>query len=129
MRMRKYVLAAGIIGALSMGTAQADDDVGCGLGTMLWAGQEGPVPKVLAATTNGILGNQTFGITSGTLGCSRDGVITSDAVAAAYTGSNIERLALDMSQGEGESLNVMAELLGIENQDKPAFFALAKENF
>ncbi len=47
----------------------ADSDIGCGLGTMVFDGQQGKVYKVLGATTNGTSGNQTFGITFGTLGC------------------------------------------------------------
>ena len=75
--MKKFVAIAMLAGFSSM--AMADQDVGCGLGSMLWAGQSGVVPKILAATTNGTSGNQTFGITTGTLGCQADGVISSRA--------------------------------------------------
>ena len=50
---------------------------GCGAGSILFEGQKGPVPQILAVTTNGSFGNQTFGITSGTLGCEKDGVVRS----------------------------------------------------
>ncbi|MFI7919119.1 DUF3015 family protein, partial [Acinetobacter baumannii] len=51
----------------------SDNDVGCGVGTQVWAGQKGVVPKILAATTNGIFTNQLLGITFGTLGCRQGG--------------------------------------------------------
>jgi hypothetical protein len=109
--------------------AMADQDVGCGLGTVLFAGKSGIAPKVLAATTNGTYGNQTFGITSGTLGCQSDGVISSRARLSMFMGTNSERLARDMSVGHGESLNVLADLMGVKEQDKSLFFQTAKANF
>lgn len=125
--MKKIIAAVLFAGCANV--AVADPDVGCGLGSMIWAGQQGMLPKILAATTNGIYGNQTFGITFGTLGCSRDGVVTSKARLGMFTGSNLDRLARDMSVGEGEALNVLAELMGVEAADKATFFQATKTNF
>lgn len=127
MTMKRLIAAAVLASTSSI--ALADQDVGCGVGTILWAGQSGLVPKVLAATTNGTLGNQTFGISTGTLGCQQDGVITSRVRLTMYTGSNIEKLARDMSVGQGESLNVLADLMGIPEQDRPVFFQATREHF
>jgi hypothetical protein len=126
--MKKQLLAVALLASMST-VASADQDVGCGIGTILWAGQSGLVPKVLAATTNGTLGNQTFGISTGTLGCQQSGVISSRVRLSMYTGSNIEKLARDMSVGQGESLNVLADLMGVPETDKPAFFQAARDNF
>ena len=123
----KKLLAIALLASSSM--AMADDDVGCGLGTILFAGQSGVVPKVLAATTNGTYGNQTFGITSGTLGCKSDGVITSRARLSMFMGTNSERLARDMSVGQGEALNVLADLMGVKEQDKSLFFKTTQQHF
>lgn len=125
--MMKKLLAIALLASSSM--AMADDDVGCGLGTILFAGQSGVVPKVLAATTNGTYGNQTFGITSGTLGCKSDGVITSRARLSMFMGTNSERLARDMSVGQGEALNVLADLMGVKEQDKSLFFKTTQQHF
>ena len=92
-------------------------------------GKSGVAPKVLAATTNGSYGNQTFGITTGTLGCQANGVITSRARLSMFMGTNSERLARDMSVGHGESLDVLANLMNIKTEDKGAFFQAAKVNF
>ncbi len=110
-------------------TAFADNDVGCGAGTILWAGQEGIVPKVLAATTNGSFGNQTFGITTGTLGCSPNGRISSRVRLTEFTGANMDQLAYDMSVGQGESLNTLADMMQIPTSLKPRFFALTQAHF
>lgn len=124
----KKILAAALLAGMSS-VAMADGDVGCGAGTILWAGQSGVIPKILAATTNGSFGNQTFGITTGTLGCQAGGVISSRVRLSMYTGSNIEKLARDMSVGQGESLNVLADLMGVQSQDKPAFFQATRSHF
>lgn len=115
--------------ALSPLSAFADDDVGCGLGTQVWKGQSGLIPKVLAATTNGTFGNQTFGITTGTLGCSQDGVITAQNRAPAFAAANLDQLASDMAVGRGESLAALAAIYGIQGADREAFFAMTKANY
>lgn len=124
----KKLLAVALLASMSS-VASADQDVGCGLGTVLWAGQSGLIPKVLAATTNGTFGNQTFGISTGTLGCQQSGVITSRVRLTMFTGSNIEKLARDMSVGEGETLNVLADLMGIPEQSKATFFQATRQHF
>lgn len=123
----KKLIAMALLASSSV--VMADQDVGCGLGTILFAGKSGVAPKVLAATTNGSYGNQTFGITSGTLGCQSDGVVSSRARLSMFMGTNSERLARDMSVGHGESLNVLANLMGVKEQDKSLFFQTAQANF
>ena len=113
--LKKIALAALLAAGSSV--AMADNDVGCGAGTQIWAGQKGIAPKILAATTNGIFTNQLLGITFGTLGCRQGGTVTA------------ESLARDMAVGQGESLNVLAELMQIKATDKARFFAVSKANF
>jgi hypothetical protein len=128
----KKTLVFSTLATLTMGTSLAlaeQDNVGCGWGSMVFAGQTGVPAQVLAATTNGTSGNQTFGITSGTAGCSKDGVVPSYAKLEMFTGSNIDRLAADMSAGQGEVLATMANLLGIEESDKLAFYQVTHSNF
>ncbi len=123
--LKKLALAAVL--AAGSTAAFADSDAGCGIGSQVWAGQSGKVPKILAATTNGLFANQLFGITFGTLGCSGTGTVTAQAVT--FTNENAESLARDMAVGQGESLNVLAELLNIKAEDKARFFALSKASF
>jgi len=127
--MKKILLAAVILLAASARFAAADDDIGCGLGTQLWEGEKGLVPKVLGATTNGTFGNQTFGITTGTLGCSQEGVITADARLRMFAGANLDNLARDMAQGQGETLDAFARLMNVQEADKPHFFRFTKAHF
>lgn len=124
--MLKKIAFAAVL-AVGSTAAFADQDVGCGIGSQVWAGQSGKVPKILAGTTNMLFANQLFGITFGTLGCSGTGTVTAQAVT--FTNENAESLARDMAVGQGESLNVLAELLNIKAEDKARFFAVSKQNF
>lgn len=123
--LKKLAFAAALAATSSL--AMADKDVGCGVGTQIWEGKTGVVPKILAATTNGILTNQLLGISFGTLGCGQGGTVTAQVVS--FTNNNAESLARDMAVGQGESLNVLAELMQIKAEDKAHFFSTAKANF
>lgn len=125
----KKLIAVAAISLLPFSNTMADQDIGCGLGSMLFAGKDGKAVKVLGATTNGTSGNQTFGITFGTLGCDGTGTVTSSAKIAQFIDGNMEQLARDMSQGEGETLSTLAEIWGVQDQDKAAFNALAQSQF
>ena len=124
--LKKIALASLLLAGSSV--AMADSDIGCGLGSEIWAGNDALIPKVLGATTNGTFGNQTFGITFGTLGCKRAVDLVKSEVAE-FVDHNAESLARDIAVGEGESLNVLAELLEIQSEDKSHFFNVAKANW
>ncbi|MGH8454283.1 MAG: DUF3015 family protein [Nevskiales bacterium] len=127
--MFKKTAIAALLVLAPVGAALADKDVGCGVGTQIWAGQSGVIPKVLAATTNGTLGNQTFGITTGTLGCSSDGVITAANRLPMFAGANLDQLSAEMAAGQGEALEAMAELYGVQEADKQAFYSMTQQNY
>jgi hypothetical protein len=109
--------------------AAGENNIGsCGWGAKLFDGQSGIAPQVLAVTTNGTFGNQTFAITSGTSGCTQDGSVRSNWKTALFIDGNKEMLARDMSVGSGETLDSLAHLMGVESQDRVAFNRVAKEN-
>jgi hypothetical protein len=127
--MKKIIVAtlATLAAASSMA---AQNNVGsCGWGSKVFEGQSGIAPQVLAATTNGTSGNQTFGITFGTSGCTQDGVVSSHWKTAMYIDGNRVALARDAAAGQGESLNVLAEVMGVKAADRALFAATIKANF
>ena len=128
----KKLLAVVSVAALFPMTAMAagENNIGnCGWGSKLFDGQSGIAPQVLAVTTNGTFGNQTFGITSGTSGCTQDGTVRSSWKMALFIDGNREALARDMSIGSGETLDSLALLMGVDAQDRDAFNRSAKANF
>ncbi|MBO1519942.1 DUF3015 domain-containing protein [Oceanisphaera pacifica] len=128
--MKKILAVATLVTALPFSNmALADQDIGCGLGSMVFEGKSGKVSKVLGATTNGTSGNQTFGITFGTLGCDGTGTVTSSEKLAMFIDGNMDNLARDMAKGEGETLATLSEVWGIQQADQAEFNSVAQENF
>jgi len=127
--MKKIIIAA-LVTLAGASAMAAQNNVGsCGWGSKVFQGQSGVAPQVLAATTNGTSGNQTFGITFGTSGCTQDGVVTSTYKTAMYIDGNRVALARDAAAGQGESLNVLADVMGVKAADRAAFAATIKANF
>src|SRR5262245_43016331 len=104
----KALIVCGVILSLSATVAMADPDIGCGWGTQAFKGSKGKTSKILAATTNGLFGNQTFGISSNTAGCTGEGTIASGQQLNMFAGANIDKLQRDMALGRGESLDTLA---------------------
>lgn len=115
--MKKLALASVAAGAVMMfaSSAFSYDSTGCGLGSMAWRGQSGLVPQVLAVTTNGLFGSQTFGISTGTSGCDPNGRITggTQKMFLTFLENNMEQFAFDASRGEGETLYTIAGILNV----------------
>jgi hypothetical protein len=127
--LKKSLLAMAAVAAIMFSAnAQAVDSTGCGLGSLAWRGQGGMVPQVLAVTTNGTFGNQTFGITSGTSGCDPQGRVTGGTgrMTLAFLEDNLEQFAMDASAGRGETIETIA---GILNVDSEKLGAAAQQNF
>jgi hypothetical protein len=126
--MRKILIAVVVSAVPAFAFAQQNNIGTCGWGAKLFDGQSGIAPQVLAVTTNGTSGNQTFGITTGTSGCTQDGVVKSTWKTAMFIDGNKDRLARDMSVGDGETLDSLAHLIGVSEQDRAAFGRVMQEN-
>jgi len=69
--------------------------------------------QILAATTNNTLGNQTFGITSGTSNCVESASGTSGA--RTFIEGNREALAKDAARGSGETITTLSAMAGCKD--------------
>lgn len=114
-----------VASASAMAVAPGGPD--CGWGNMLFKGQSGFVPHFAASTTNGTSGNATFGMTSGTNGCSVDGSLTYGGEA--MIGAVMDELIEDVARGNGEALNAVAVAYGIDVADRAEFASLMHNNF
>jgi Protein of unknown function (DUF3015). len=111
--------------------ANPDTGPGCGLGKLIWSdykGQKQIAPQVLMATTNGT-GMNTFGISTGTSGCTNDGTVMSSEKTNVFVALNFENLTQEMAQGQGEHLSSLATLMGVPAEHHAAFFAIAQEHY
>lgn len=127
--MKRALIASMFLAPLGSAMANPPNSVGCGLGSQIFDGQSGIIPQVLAVTTNGSVGSQTFGISTGTLGCDPEGTVVASARVPMFVGANMDNLAHDMAVGEGESLESLAALMNISDADKSAFYQAAKSNY
>ena len=112
--------------------ANPDNGPGCGLGKLAWADYEHQKdigPQVMMATTNGTFGSTTFGISSGTSGCTSSGKVMTEKEVTMFAEVNFESLAQDMAQGQGEHLASLATLLRVPTEYQPTFFAMTQEKY
>jgi len=124
--MKKIMAGAILMAAASSSFAVAPGGPDCGWGNMLFKGDSGPV-HFLASTINGTSGNKTFGMTSGTNGCSTDGALTYGG--ASMIASIMDEFSSDVAMGHGEALNAVAVLMGVAPEDRQTFAEVTHENF
>lgn len=91
-------------------SGQGYGTAGCGLGSILFGAKPGKI-QILSSTTNGIYGNNTFGITSGTSNCD---IPEMGHEAAAFIESNYEVVRKDAARGEGETLTALSVILNCQ---------------
>ena len=128
--IKKLLLMSVVVALIPVSYSFASDTgPGCGVGTIIFKGQKGVIPQVLAATTNGTLGNQTFGISTGTLGCTQDGVVKNDQKVDMFASVNLDSLSQEMAQGRGEHLASLASLMGVPAEGQSEFFAMTQAKY
>ncbi len=124
--MKKIITGLVLLTASSSAMAVAPGGPGCGWGNMLFEGQSGPI-HFLATTTNGTSGNKTFGMTTGTNGCSMNGSLTygGKSMISSIMGEFTE----DVARGQGDALDTVAVIYGVDKQDRDTFAKVMHENF
>lgn len=129
MKLKKTLLAAILVGASSSAFAVAPGGPGCGWGNMLFEGNSGLPMHILATIVNGTSGNATFGMTTGTNGCSTDGSLTYGGKSLLGMTGVLEEVAHDMAQGHGEALTALSVSLGVAAEDRAHFNQVMHQNF
>lgn len=97
-------------------------DSGCGLGNVIIQKNSKGL-QLLSMTTNSFFFTQPLGITSGTSGCSSQGLVQNDKQLEYFVEVNHEDLSREMAQGSGEKLSVLAQLNGCVTPEAQAAFA------
>lgn len=133
--MKKFVMVVMVV-ALSLmvaGSAMSMEkkkygDAGCGLGGMVIGNEPGFI-QLVATFLNGICSNQTFGITSGTLGCAAPTRSAKNDRLNEFVVANMDNLARDIAKGQGETLDSFAELMQVPATQRIAFNHKLQANF
>lgn len=124
---RKLLLAVAAVALAGAAHAGGQNDAGCGLGSMLFK-EDKPVHQIVAATTNGSFGNQTFGITTGTLGCSSGGLIKAGKEREVFVATNLRSLERELAAGKGQYASSLAALSGCSAAPEK-FLSFSKANY
>ncbi len=95
------------------GVAGADKLDGCGLGWQV-TDKKTYTATTTRGTTNAFV-PQTFGMTTGTLGCDKLDIGKNDKEAADYVATNFEVLKSDLARGEGEYVTALATAMGCQS--------------
>lgn len=111
--MRKFLFVVAALVMTSSAFAAKYGSAGCGLGSMIFEGDQTWWKQVLAATTNGT-GIQTIGITLGTSNCDSPAPLKVGQ-AEAYVEANKVALANDIARGNGETIVGLSKVYGCAN--------------
>lgn len=105
------------------------DNCGCGFGTMALGDEEGLLSHIAATFLNGLSGNQTFGISSGTLNCEPAPTFASVREVEVFVADNMDHIATEAAVGEGAYLHALADLLQVDEAERSDFYANLQLNF
>jgi hypothetical protein len=134
--MKRLLLIAALVLALAVPAIAAPPsqmNYGCGLGaTVFKDGQanDSLLLQLVATFLNGLCGNGTFGITSGTSDCapvSKKAAGIDRLNEFAYR--NLDDLARDIAAGKGETVTTVAVLLDVPVESRPAFYRNLQASF
>ncbi|TWX64556.1 DUF3015 domain-containing protein [Colwellia demingiae] len=126
--MKKLLIASTLLISTSA-LADAPGSQTCGWGNMLFAGQSGTPSHVLAATTNNSTGNNTFGMSFGSNGCSTKGTLTYGGKEMIDVSMIMDEFSEDVARGDGEALTAVAVSLGVSEADRALFKSTLHNNF
>ena len=125
--MKKIIAGIAMLGLSSVAMAEAPGGPSCGWGNMLFEGQSGLGAHIIASITNGTSGNNTFGMTTGTNGCSTSGTLTYGGKS--LLSSIMGEFSEDVARGDGDALNAVAVIYGVDQQDRDVFAQVMHDNF
>lgn len=130
--MKKYmksIVFVSLVGVACFfaGNANATGSAGCGLGSVVFKGNEW-WKQIFAATTNDLTLTQFLGITSGTSNCA-SGLFGEVQKQQDYLVANLVSIQKQAAQGNGAELNGLASVLGCEASSFSGFGIYTQEKY
>ena len=130
--MKKLIACSAVLLVTAMPFAQAEETgAGCGLGSVVLEGKEGKGSNIAAAILNNLVIPNTFFMTTGDglMGCDPTQTVQNDQATEIFVATNMDQLSSEAAQGGGDYLNVLANLMGIADEDLEAFRKVTQDNF
>lgn len=91
---------------------------GCGVGALIFKDNNQWWGQTLAATTNSLFLNQSFGITFGTLECDAHAITAQMEKAKVFIEANKTEIANDAARGQGETLTALAGIFNCPEKNQ-----------
>ena len=131
MKLRLFVSQLAMVAVCAQagtGLAAWGDGPGCGLGKMLFDKEPKSVLLQHFGSTSNVP-SQPFALSSGTSGCTNNGMIVKEEQTTLFASLNFDNLSQDMAKGHGEHLASLATLMGVPSDRQAEFFSLAQDNY
>ena len=123
-RLGWAVCAAMLFVAPAANAAKNYGDAGCGLGSLISHENH---HQSTAATSNGTLFNQSFGISFGTSNCDENAPMKkAEAMQSSFVALNLSNLQRDTAAGGGEYLATWSLMLGCDTTVQSDFFSVSQ---
>ncbi len=123
-----FILCLMMVSAASANTVR--QDCGCGLGGYAIGDKEGFLWNMLGTFLNhGMCSNQTFAMSTGTSDCGMPEKLAILDQMNIFVADNMDALAVDIAQGNGDSLDALAEIARIPESTRPVFYSALQNNF
>lgn len=93
----------------------ADSSSGCGMGY-----EVAPKQSLVSSSTRSIVNatfSNTIAMTMGTSGCAKHSIVQNETKGIHFAEANMNQLALEMSQGNGEFVAGFAQVYGCQNAE------------
>lgn len=134
MKKNLIVMSMALALGLSAQNGMADETgAGCGIGKMVMEGKSGKGANIAAAIINVVLIPNTFFMSTAAsmgeemLGCDPTKTVLKEQQKEEYLAANMDNLSRDMAQGGGSHLEVLANIMGIAEEDRPSFYSMTQQ--
>lgn len=136
--MKKSLIMMSLTAAIGFGAQPAlagDAGAGCGLGKVVMEGKSGKGANIAAGILNVFpIANTFFMTTAATtgdeiLGCDTSTTVMNEANKKAFVANNMDNLSRDMAQGSGVHLEALADVMGVAEEDKDAFYSMTQDEY
>ena len=125
------ILSVSVLLASSSWLHAEDKGAGCGLGAEVLEGKSGKGSQIAAAILNGLIIPNTFFMTTGggIMGCDPTQTVQREQATEIFVASNMDQISSEAAKGGGEYLNVLAQLMGVEQNDMATFQTVAQSHY
>lgn len=85
--------------------------------------------QIIAGAVNGLWFNQAFSISSGTSGCTEEGLAKAGYEKVLFVEANFRTLSKELASGQGEFASNLASVMGCKRESVPSFLSFTQTRY